>query len=573
MAMASEWLWKCVDSHDCSAPGTNRTKLLTRFIDIGNSGGIPRLVERKPEDLPRHWIALSYRWGREPSQKLTKSSINRLKQGIDLQGFDATIRDAILIARGLEIQHLWVDALCIFQDDESDWSKQSSQMTEIYGRSTVTLVPVSSQCVSQGFLMSRNQRYLAVPWRMPEYHGENNQNSVLRQVYLSEFRSREDRLEGPWSERGWTLQEGLLPQRVLFYTSKQMVWKCGRETLYERGIRKEPLLEVVRGILDEPGGRPFWDLDLFTKWKLLRWYVQGPECRKSDDKYLIWHSLIEDYSTRQFSRPQDRLVAISGLAQSYGDVIGDDQYCAGLWKQDMIRGLLWRTPGAMLFDASIAHRKVVGNVVSPSWSWVEAASTFPIRNDWAHIMDFQKKAAIENVNSSLVETSNPFGNVTCASISISGPILQFTKLYHDDWQSQSAQLTAFERHISRIIEHDYSERAQEFSHQGHYAALLMLQEFPSFDHRVDVLLLQSVAPLVDTGVMEARRLGVITLSYISENLTTSPSILRSVKKHENSAYRRLNPEKRPRRMKRLHCEDVFQEYAQKPWSHQTVRIV
>ena len=123
-----------------------------------------------------------------------------------------------------------------------------------------------------------------------------------------------------------------------------------------------------------------------------------------------------------------------------------------------------------------------------------------------------------------------------------------------------------------IIKRDYSERAQEFSHQGHYAALRMLQEFPSFDHRIDVLLLQSVAPLVDTGVMEARRLGVITLSYISENLTSS-STLRSVKRHENSAYRRLNPEKRPRRLKRLHCKDVFQEYAQNPWSHQTVRIV
>ena len=73
-------------------------------------------------------------------------------------------------------------------------------------------------------------------------------------------------------------------------------------------------------------------------------------------------------------------------------------------------------------------------------------------------------------------------------------------------------------------------------------------------------------------VMEVRRLGVIILSYISENLRSS-STLRSVKRHGNSAYRRLNPEKRPRRTKRLHCKDVFQEYAQNPWSHQTVRIV
>jgi hypothetical protein len=68
--------------------------------------------------------------------KLERESEKSLKDGVEIRMLDATIRDAIKICRGLEIQYLWVDALCIFQDEESDWLKQSSQMSHIYGTQT-----------------------------------------------------------------------------------------------------------------------------------------------------------------------------------------------------------------------------------------------------------------------------------------------------------------------------------------------------------------------------------------------------------------------------------------------------
>lgn len=83
--------------------------------------------------------------------KLTKNNIDQLKQGIRLNRFDATIRDAILVTRALGLTFLWIDALCISQDpDAQDWNEQSSKMDLIYGNSTVTIVAANSSSVVQG---------------------------------------------------------------------------------------------------------------------------------------------------------------------------------------------------------------------------------------------------------------------------------------------------------------------------------------------------------------------------------------------------------------------------------------
>jgi hypothetical protein len=64
---------------------------------------------------------------------------------------------------------------------------------------------------------------------------------------------------------------------------------------------------------------------------------------------------------------RDRLVAISGLAKMYGDVLGGDQYFAGLWRSDMLRGLLWHAQGMRLFDSNLGQFTLV-EVKAPSWS-------------------------------------------------------------------------------------------------------------------------------------------------------------------------------------------------------------
>jgi hypothetical protein len=56
------------------------------------------------------------------------------------------------------------------------------------------------------------------------------------------------------------------------------------------------MIEIIRSIADEPGGRDFWRFDLFTKFKLLPWYMQSPEYRSEHDRYRIWYDMVEDYS-------------------------------------------------------------------------------------------------------------------------------------------------------------------------------------------------------------------------------------------------------------------------------------
>lgn len=491
-----------------------------------------------------------------------------------MNDFDATVRDAILTTRALNIKHIWIDALCIFQEKcATDWLTQSSKMRYIYEKYTVTLVPVNSASVKQGFLDPRNTKYAPLSWRGVDKVHQKNQHGSFQQVFLSESWNLEnDKLNGPWMKRGWTLQEGLLPNRLLFYSSSQMAWKCCEQILYERGAGSEPLVDVVRGFRDE-GGKDFWSFDLFTKFKLLHWFIRGPGLHVEHEKYRLWYDLVEDYSLRQIEHTSDRLIAISGVAEKYADIIEDDQYVAGLWRADMIRGLLWHVPKVKLFDATASDQLLCGGYNGPSWSWLSMAPGFVVQNEWASLVDFRSFAIIEDVRVDLVDPSNLFGKVKGGTVTLSGPTLQFSKLYNEDWQSPGAMLSAFERHLSHIIECDHSQGAKSFSQEGRFAALLMLQHWPSYDNQVDILILQATEPNAKTTSSSFKRIGLVTLAYISDRFNSPSRLHMLYEKARNSLRYRLNPGSWPRKVKRTYCKEVFQEIENNPWPRQSITIV
>jgi hypothetical protein len=503
--------------------------------------------------------------------ELKKQTEGSLKDGVEIRMLDVTIRDAIKISRGLEIQYLWVDALCIFQDDESDWLKQSSQMSHIYGNSTVTIATVDTDAVTQSFLKPRDTQYVEVTWKACDPHDETEKGGNLQQVFVSHsWPARHDQQIGPWSKRGWTMQEGLLPNRMLLYSSQQVAWKCRQVVRYERGFQHDPMIEIGRSIADEPGGRDFWRFDLFTKFKLLPWYMQSPECRSKHDRYRIWYDMVEDYSARSVKYTRDRLVAISGLAKMYRDVLGGDQYFAGLWQSDMLPGLLWHAQGMRLFDSNLGQLTLV-EVKAPSWSWARAPSGSVIQNDWAN-SGVRPLAAVEDVSVELVEPNNPFGGVLSARLTIRGPVYRFHQLYHSSWRSTPNDLSAFERHLSSVVEADYGKKADKFSYEGRYTALLLGQELPSLSHRIDCLILKTLQSQEEGRGEVFERLGVLKLSFYNTSETSS-SILRALKRTERSLEHRLNLEAGPRRSKRIFCETFFQEYRRCPWHIETLTIV
>ncbi len=144
------------------------------------------------------------------------------------------------------------------------------------------------------------------------------------------------------------MQEGLLPNRLLCYTSSQVIWKCCEEVKYERGVTNGvyDLVDLHCKHSEDPsfGSGWLWEMDPFIQFKSFpRYLPSNPEYVLSSDPevFRLWYELVENCTRRKFRRIGDRLVAISGLAKMFGNAIRCWEYAAGLWKPDLIRGLLW----------------------------------------------------------------------------------------------------------------------------------------------------------------------------------------------------------------------------------------
>lgn len=66
---------------------------------------------------PVKYIALSHCWGTEQNFTTTKATRDARMKEIAWNELPKTYRDAIKVARKLHIRYVWIDSLCIIQDD------------------------------------------------------------------------------------------------------------------------------------------------------------------------------------------------------------------------------------------------------------------------------------------------------------------------------------------------------------------------------------------------------------------------------------------------------------------------
>lgn len=120
----------------------------TRVIDVGHKSPFHRLV--KPvlcngKDLTpgTRYLTLSHRWplaGQVAmSLKLTRDKLSSMMKSIPFDGLPKTFQDAITVTQRLGFRYLWIDSLCIIQDDTDDWQKEAALMTKVYTNSTCNL--------------------------------------------------------------------------------------------------------------------------------------------------------------------------------------------------------------------------------------------------------------------------------------------------------------------------------------------------------------------------------------------------------------------------------------------------
>jgi hypothetical protein len=568
--IASRWLKNCAENHSACRPPTEFQKPPKRLIHVGNKTQNPFLVETFPDLQHVEWLSLSYCWGGKPSMKLTNDTMNMLKNGISLTNFDATIQDAVLVTRALGISYIWIDALCILQDCD-EWSEEASKMNEIYGGSIVTLVIASSGSVKNGFLNERDLKYIPVAYSTDLAEGRR------AKLFLSpEWDDSEREYNGPWSKREWTMQEGLLPNRLLHYTASQIIWKCCEEQRFERGVteRVEDRISETLTYSDNVAFHSgfLWQLPAFLKFKGFKNYLPTNldyPLMSQSETFRLWYDLVEDYTQRSLTKISDRLVAISGLVRIYGDMIRNPTYVAGLWKEDLIRGLLWHVEGTTLIPKRSADNISTFHEAFPSWSWASVGNQV-VKNDLKTDNSLRALSEIEDIQIDLVDLRDPFGAFNGGSVTITGPLRRLPRLYNKEWASAEASMSKLERHISEIVEMEsQGSVAQKYSSPpgGHFSVLLMLGDI----NLLHLLVLEATGE-IRNGINEYRRGGILKLSYIDPSSYASPELIATLKKMESSITARLGLRKKTRKV-RKNPNAVFIEVKRENWAKETVIIV
>lgn len=93
-------------------------------------------------------MALSYVWGAQPVFKTLEENFKKLKcPGELLHHWDLflrSIQDAMHLAKLIGYRYLWIDSLCIIQDNDTDKMKQLVTIDTIYTRAALTIVAADS---------------------------------------------------------------------------------------------------------------------------------------------------------------------------------------------------------------------------------------------------------------------------------------------------------------------------------------------------------------------------------------------------------------------------------------------
>jgi hypothetical protein len=132
-----------------------------RVIDVGSYNGDQiALLETFNSPKLGRYIALSHCWGgKVPECRTTKETLATRLAAIPFNSFPKIFRDAITVARRLEVRCLWIDCVCIVQNDERDWQKQAAKMCDVYSQSYLTLAAAYSPDCDGGLFSVLSDEY------------------------------------------------------------------------------------------------------------------------------------------------------------------------------------------------------------------------------------------------------------------------------------------------------------------------------------------------------------------------------------------------------------------------------
>lgn len=249
------------------------------------------------------------------------------------------------MTRRLGVRYIWIDALCIIQEDQQDWLKEAPQMHTIYENAYLTLAATASSDGTGGCYRSipqeAHERRFVYGTQSQGTHTVYVREAIQHFEYLNsqEVRSK----EFPLLERAWVYQEQVLSSRMLHFCNFELSFEC----------KEDAHCECEEGPSDGS-----------TNKVRLHKILQAKNRKAS----IVWEwpEFVEDYTALKMTYDNDRLPALSSIARKIAQLNPGDCYLAGMWKSTLLESLLW------FIEYGKVQRHRPAKPRAPSWSWASA---------------------------------------------------------------------------------------------------------------------------------------------------------------------------------------------------------
>ncbi|KAK3305033.1 heterokaryon incompatibility protein-domain-containing protein [Chaetomium strumarium] len=144
------WLDVCAAKHE-GCPGNDWVKLPTTLVEVSPPGSPESACLRFTDGQEGRYATFSYCWGGPQPFDTVAASLAAYSRELPYTRLPKTILDAFQVTRCRGLRYIWIDSLCIVQDDPDDKQRELPKMFRIYGNSFITISRPVLEAVMTGF--------------------------------------------------------------------------------------------------------------------------------------------------------------------------------------------------------------------------------------------------------------------------------------------------------------------------------------------------------------------------------------------------------------------------------------